>query len=67
MLWMLPLTLAVVGLIALTFLANRLRRELSPTVAVVDRYGREHRVALNTALERLRAETTQTQRRLSRD
>jgi hypothetical protein len=66
-LWILPLALAVAGLIPLTFLANRVRRELSPTVAIVDRFGREHRVALNTALDRLRAETSETRHRLSRD
>ncbi len=67
MLWLLPLALGVVGLIALAVLAGRVRRELSPTVAVVDRFGREHRVALTTALERLRDETARTQRRLSDD
>ena len=50
------LGVGLVGLIVLTILANRLRHELTPTAVVVDRYGREHRVALNTALDRLREE-----------
>ena len=67
MLWLVPLMLCLAGLIALTVLAGRVRREISPTVAVIDRFGREHRVALTTALERLRDETAQTHRRLSGD
>ena len=67
MLWLVPFALCLAGLIALTVLAGRVRREISPTVAVVDRFGREHRVALTTALERLRDETAQTRRRLSGD
>lgn len=67
MLWLLPLALSVAGLIALTILAGRVRRETDPTVAVIDRYGREHRVAMTTALQRLRDETAHTQRRLSDD
>jgi hypothetical protein len=66
-LWLVPFTLGLAGLIALTVLAARVRREISPTVAVIDRFGREHRVALTTALERLRDETAQTRRRLSGD
>ena len=67
MLWILPLALGVVGLLTLTFLAARLRDELSRTVVVIDRFGREHRVALTAALERLQAETAQTRRHVSRD
>ena len=67
MLWLLPLALGVAGLIMLTVLASRVRRELTPTVAVVDRFGREHRVALDAALARLRDETAGTRRRLSGD
>ena len=67
MLWLLPLAISVAGLIMLTVLANRVRRELTPTVAVVDRYGREHRVALESALAHLRDETLTTRRRLSGD
>jgi hypothetical protein len=67
MLWLLPLAISVAGLIMLTVLANRVRRELTPTVAVVDRFGREHRVALDSALAQLRAETADTRRRLSGD
>jgi len=66
-LWLVPLALCLAGLVMLTILAARVLRELSPTVAVVDRFGREHRVALTTALERLRAETDETHRRLSND
>ena len=67
MLWLVPFTICVVGLITLTVLAGRVRREISPTVVVIDRFGREHRVALTTALERLRDEPAQTRRRLSGD
>ena len=67
MLWLVPFALCLAGLVALTVLAGRVRREISPTVAVIDRFGREHRVALTTALERLRDETAQTRRRLSGD
>ena len=67
MLFLLPLALAVAGLVVLTFLANRVLREATPTMTAVDRFGREHRVALNVALDRLRAETTETRRRLSGD
>jgi hypothetical protein len=66
-LWLLPLTLGVAGLILLTVLAHRVRREIPPTVAMVDRFGREHRVALTTALAHLRDETARTSRRLSGD
>jgi hypothetical protein len=66
-LFLVPLTLAALGLIVLAFLANRVRRELSPTVAMVDRFGREHRVAVHTALAHLRAQTAETRRRLPRD
>ena len=67
MLWLLPLALCVAGLVALTVLAGRVRREVEPTVALVDRFGREHRVALRDALARLSDGTTQTRRRLSGD
>ncbi|HUI47913.1 MAG TPA: hypothetical protein VL119_04415 [Acidimicrobiia bacterium] len=67
MLWLLPLTLCLAGLAALVVLAGRVRRELSPTVTAVDRFGREQRVALNDALSRLRDETSLTRDRLSGD
>ncbi|MDQ1386363.1 MAG: hypothetical protein QOG65_3742 [Actinomycetota bacterium] len=67
MLWLMPLAIAVAGLIVLALLAHRMRKELAPTVVVVDRFGREHRVALDTALARLRDETANTRRRLSGD
>ena len=67
MLWLLPLALCIGGLVALTVLASRVRRELSPTVSMVDRFGREHRVALDGALARLRAETAETRRHRSGD
>jgi hypothetical protein len=66
-LFLLPLTLAVAGLAVLTFLASRVLREAMPTMTAVDRFGREHRVALNVALDRLRNETRETRRRLSGD
>jgi len=66
-LWILPLTLALAGLIMLAVLANALRRELEPTVVAVDRFGREHRMALSEAHDRLRSETDTTRRRLSQD
>jgi hypothetical protein len=66
-LWLLPTALGLAGLVALSILASRVRREISPTVAVIDRYGREHRVALSAALERLREDTAHTRRRLSGD
>ena len=67
MLWLLPMALGVAGVVVLTILASRVRREISTTVAVIDRFGREHRVALTTALRRLREDTAQTRRRLSGD
>ena len=67
MLWLLPLAICVAGLIGLTVLAGRLCREIAPTVAIIDRFGREHRVALTTALNRLRDETALTHRRLHDD
>ena len=67
MLWLLPLAICVAGLIGLTVLAGRLRREIAPTVAIIDRFGRDHRVALTTALNRLRDETALTHRRLHDD
>lgn len=67
MLWLLPFALCGAGVVVLTILASRVRREISPTVSVIDRFGREHRVALTTALKRLRDETEQTRRRLSGD
>jgi hypothetical protein len=67
MFWLLSLALCVAGVLVLTVLAMRVRREISPTVAVIDRFGREHRVELTTALKRLRDETAQTRQRLSGD
>jgi hypothetical protein len=65
MLWLVPLALCAAGLLMLTVLAQRVRREISPTVAVIDRFGREHRVALTRARQLLADETTTTRRRLS--
>ena len=45
MLWLLPFAVCVAGLLALTVLAHRVRKEVGPTVALVDRFGSEHRVA----------------------
>jgi hypothetical protein len=67
MLWLLPLACSVVGLVALTVLALRLRRELEPTAVMIDRFGREHRVAMTDAVERLRTRTTSVRRQLSDD
>ncbi len=67
MLWLLPLTLGVTGLTALAALAARVRRELRPTLVAIDRFGREHRVALDGARTRLDTGTSTTRRRLSRD
>jgi hypothetical protein len=66
-LWLVPLACSLAGLIALTVLASRLRRELRPTVLVIDRFGREHRVAMTDAIERVRTETARAQQRLSDD
>ena len=67
MLWLLPLAVGIAGLIALSVLASRVRREIAPTVALVDRFGREHRVALHEALTRLSDDTTEIRRRLPGD
>ena len=67
MLWLLPLACSLVGLVALTVLASRVRRELEPTVVLVDRFGREHRVAMTDAIERVRTRTASTRERLSDD
>jgi hypothetical protein len=66
-LWLVPFAICATGLVVLTVLAQRVRREISPTVAVIDRFGREHRVALTRARQLLADETTITRRRLSRD
>ncbi len=67
MLWIVPSALALVGLIVLSLLANRVRRELTPTVVAIDRFGREHHVAVEEAQRRLREQTANTRRRLSGD
>ena len=67
MLWLVPVAICAAGLVMLTVLAHRVRREIAPTVAVVDRYGREHRVALTRARQLLADETTTTRRQLSGD
>jgi hypothetical protein len=67
MMWLLPLACSLTGLAALTVLATRLRRELEPTVVLIDRFGREHRVAMREATERVRAHTADARRRLSDD
>jgi hypothetical protein len=67
MLWLLPLTCSIAGLLALTVLARRLRRELEPTAVLIDRFGREHRVAMTDAVEQVRTRTTSVRRRLSDD
>ncbi len=67
MLWILPLALSVAGLATLAILTIAVRRELEPTVVAIDRFGREHHMALDEARTRLRAETAATRRRLSGD
>jgi hypothetical protein len=67
MLWLLPLACSAAGLAALAVLARRLRRELEPTAVLIDRFGREHRVAMSEAVERLRTGTTSVRERLSDD
>jgi hypothetical protein len=67
MLWLVPVMCSLVGLAVLTVLASRLRRELEPAVIIVDRFGREHRVAMDDAIERLRAPSAQIRQRLSAD
>ena len=67
MLWLLPLACAVAGLVALTVLVLRLRRELEPTAVMIDRFGREHRVAMTDAVDRLQTRTTNLRQRLSDD
>ena len=67
MIWLLPLACSLVGLVALTVLASRVRREIEPTVVLVDRFGREHRVAMADAMNRVRNHTAEARRRLSDD
>ncbi len=67
MIWLLPLACSLVGLVALTLLAIRVRRELEPTVVLVDRFGREHRVAMTDAIAQVRTHTARTRQRLSDD
>jgi hypothetical protein len=67
MVWFLPLACSLAGLVALTVLAMRLRRELGPTAVLIDRFGREHRVAMTDAIERVRTQTATARRRLSDD
>jgi cytochrome c-type biogenesis protein CcmH/NrfF len=67
MLWLLPLACAVVGLAGLTVIARRLRRELEPTAVLIDRFGREHRVAVTDAIQRVRTRSTSLRQRLSDD
>jgi hypothetical protein len=67
MLWLLPLACSLAGLAALTVLVSRLRRELEPTVVLIDRFGREHRVAMRDAIERVRTHTAGARQRLSDD
>jgi hypothetical protein len=65
MLWLVPLACSLIGLVSLVVLAGRLRRELEPTVVLIDRFGREHRVAMTDAIERVQSRTATVRRRLS--
>jgi hypothetical protein len=67
MLWLVPLACSLIGLVSLVVLAGRLRRELEPTVVLIDRFGREHRVAMTDAIERVQSRTASVRRRLSDD
>ena len=67
MLWLVPLACSLFGLVALAILAARLRRELEPTVVLIDRFGREHRVAMTDAIERVQRRSATVRRRLSDD
>jgi hypothetical protein len=67
MVWLLPLALGIVGLITLAVVAATVRREQRLTAVAIDRFGREHRVALDGARERLVDGTSTARRRLSRD
>ena len=60
---MLALAVCLTGLTILTVLARRVRREVGPTVAVIDQFGRRQQLALL----RLRDETEGTRRQLRRD
>ncbi len=67
MLWLLPLALGVAGLIALVTLGRVVHRELRPTLVAIDRFGREHRTAIDGARKRLADGTATARRRLSQD
>jgi hypothetical protein len=64
-LWIVTLAVAVAGLALLAVLASNLRRELGPAVVAVDRFGREHRMALTAAIRHLRDDTGLVQQKLS--
>jgi hypothetical protein len=51
----------------LAVLAGRLHRELEPTVVLIDRFGREHRVAMTDAIDRVQTRTATVRQRLSDD
>jgi len=59
-LWMLPLVCAAAGMVALTWCALRVQREVHATSRTIDQFGRE----LRPALVRVRRETARTRRRL---
>ena len=60
---MLVLAVGLGGLALLSILALRVRREVGPTVTVIDQFGRRQHLALL----RLRDETARTRRQLRRD
>ena len=60
---MLVLAVGLGGLALLSILALRVRREVGPTVTVIDQFGRRQHLALL----RLRDETERTRRQLRRD
>ena len=67
MLWLVPLACSLAGLVVLAILCSRLRRELEPTVVLIDRFGREHRVAMSDAIERVQTRTATVRQRISDD
>ena len=61
--WVLPLIVATIGLVALAWYALQASREIDPTRETIDRFGREVR----PALLRVRDENRRTRRRLDGD
>jgi hypothetical protein len=58
--WIAPAVCALLGMLALVYSAQRVRREIDPTMRAFDRFGRD----IRPALLRVRDETTRARRRL---